>query len=242
MKRSRSVSVKSDPNMTVIEAARRRDFTINSMAGDPLTGELFDPFGGAKDLRNRVLRVTDEERFRDDPLRVMRALQFVGRLGLSIDSESVRIITSMVPELRELPKERIYEEWKKLLLKSEKPSLGLSAGMALGVFKEIHPEFPPLAETPQEPEWHPEGDVWIHTLMAIDEAANIVRQERLDEDGSLVVLFSTLCHDLGKPATTETKDGRIISHGHEPAGEEPAKKFLATLGVPGLLQENEVTS
>ena len=232
--------VKSDPNMTLADAARRRDFTINSMAGDPLTGELFDPFSGAKDLRDRVLRVTDEERFRDDPLRVMRALQFVGRLGLSIEPESVRIITSMVPELKELPKERIYEEWKKLLLKSEKPSLGLSAGMALGVFKEIHPEFPPLAETPQEPEWHPEGDAWIHTLMSVDEAAKIVRRERLDEDASLVVLFSTLCHDLGKPTTTETKDGRIISHGHEPAGEEPAKKFLTELGAPVLISEKVV--
>lgn len=232
--------VKSDPHMSVAEAARRRDFTINSITGDPLTGELFDPFNGAKDLRDRILRVTDEERFRDDPLRVMRALQFVGRLGLSIHPESGRVIASMAPELRELPKERIYEEWKKLLLKSDKPSLGLSAGMALGVFQEIHPEFPPLAETPQEPKWHPEGDAWIHTLMTVDEAAKIVRRERLDEDSSLVVLLSALCHDLGKPVTTTNKDGCFISHGHESAGEEPTKKFLATLGAPGLIRDKVV--
>lgn len=232
--------VKSDPNMSVADAARRRDFTINSMAGDPLTCELFDPFGGAKDLRDRVLRVTGEERFRDDPLRVMRALQFVGRLGLSIEPESVRIITSMVPELKELPKERIYGEWKKLLLNSEKPSLGLSAGMALGVFKRIHPEFPPLAETPQEPEWHPEGDVWIHTLMAVDEAADIVRRENLDEETAFTVMLATLCHDLGKPAVTEYKEGRLRSYAHDQAGEEPTKKFLATLGVQGLMRDKIV--
>lgn len=233
----RGFEVKSDPNMSIADAARRRDFTINSMAGDPLTGELFDPFGGAKDLRDKILRVTDKERFRDDPLRVMRALQFVGRMGLSIELESAKIIESMTPELKELPKERIFEEWQKLLLKSEKPSLGLSAGMALGVFKEIHPEFPPLAETPQEYEWHPEGDVWIHTLMVVDEAASIIRREKLDEQTSLVVMLGALCHDLGKPATTELVGGRIRSSGHEPAGKEPTEKFLKSLGAPTIIQE-----
>ena len=229
--------VSIDPDMSVTEAAKRRDFTINSMVGDPLTGEIYDPFGGAQDLKNRVLRVTDAERFRDDPLRVMRALQFVGRLGLSIDPESRQIISSMVPELKDLPKERLYEEWKKLLLKSGKPSLGLAAGMALGVFNEIHPEFPPLAETPQEPEWHPEGDVWIHTLMCVDEAAKIIRREQLDEETALTVMLSTLCHDLGKSQTTKTIDEKITSFGHEQAGEEPAKKFLATLGAPGTVRD-----
>ncbi len=229
--------VSIDPDMSVTEAAKRRDFTINSMVGDPLTGEIFDPFGGAQDLKDRILRVTDAERFRDDPLRVMRALQFVGRLGLSIDPESRQIISSMVPELKDLPKERLYEEWKKLLLKSGKPSLGLTAGMALGVFNEIHPEFPPLAATPQEPEWHPEGDAWVHTLMCVDEAAKIIRREQLDEETALTVMLSTLCHDLGKPTTTKQEEKKITSYGHEAAGEEPAKKFLATLGAPAVVRD-----
>ncbi|MFH1175101.1 MAG: CCA tRNA nucleotidyltransferase [bacterium] len=229
--------IKTDPFMSIEDGARRRDFTINSMASDPITGELFDPFGGAKDLKERVLRITDEERFGDDPLRVLRALQFVGRLGLSIEGKSAKIIMNMAPQLKELPKERIFEEWKKMLLKSEKPSLGLAAGMALGVFKEIHPVFPPLAETPQDSKWHPEGDVWIHTLMSVDEAAKIIRREGLDEDNSMVVMFSALCHDLGKPYVTEIVDGCIRSYGHEDAGDQPTKVFLASLGVQSILRE-----
>jgi tRNA nucleotidyltransferase (CCA-adding enzyme) len=233
----RNFDVIVDPDMSIVDAARRRDFTINSMAGDPLTGKIYDPFGGAQDLKDRVLRVTDAERFHDDPLRVMRALQFAGRLGLSIEPESRKIISSMAPELKDLPKERLYEEWKKLLLKSGKPSLGLAAGMALGVFREIHPEFPPLAETPQETKWHPEGDAWIHTLMSVDEAAKIIRREQLDEDTSLTIMLATLCHDLGKPATTNDEGGRITAHGHESAGAEPTEKFLASLGAPTLVRD-----
>jgi len=236
----RGFEVKTDPHMSIEDAARRRDFTMNSVAADPLTGELYDPFGGVEDIKNRLLKITDKERFKDDPLRILRALQFIGRFGLEIDKESIAILQEMAPLLKELPKERIGEEWKKLLLKAEKPSLGLSAGMTLGVFKEIHPEFPPLAETQQEPEWHPEGDVWIHTLMTIDEAAKIIQRERLESDKALTVLLATLCHDLGKPLVTEHKDGRIKSHGHEAAGEEPTKKFLATIGIDNLTRDKVV--
>lgn len=232
--------IKTDPRMSIEDAARRRDFTMNSIAADPLTGELYDYFGGVEDIKNRVLRITDSERFRDDPLRVLRALQFIGRFGLEIDKASIEIIQGMAPQLKELPKERIGEEWKKLLLKSEKPSLGLSAGMTLGVFREIHPEFPPLAETPQEQEWHPEGDVWVHTLMTIDEAAKIAQRERLGGDKSLTILLASLCHDLGKPMVTEYRGGKIISHGHEAAGEEPTKKFLATIGIDNLTRDKVV--
>ena len=233
-------AVKTDPNMSIEDAARRRDFTINSMAADPLTGELHDPFNGLEDIKKRQLRVTNPERFRDDPLRVMRALQFVGHFGLSIEPETADIIREMAPSLKELPKERIFEEWKKLLLKSDKPSLGLVAGMSLGIFDEIHPEFPPLAETPQEPEWHPEGDVWIHTLMSVDYAKDISDRYELPDDNTLTVLLATLCHDLGKATTTELVNGRYKSHGHEPAGEEPTRNFLATMGVDNKTRDKVV--
>jgi len=232
--------VKTDPHMSIEDAARRRDFTINSIAADPLNGEIYDPFGGVEDIKNRILRITDQERFRDDPLRVLRALQFIGRFGLEIDKNSMVVIQEMASQLKELPKERIGEEWKKLLLKSEKPSLGLSAGMILGVFREIHPEFPPLADTQQEKEWHPEGDVWVHTLMTVDEAAKIIQRERLESDKALTILLGTLCHDLGKPIVTEYKDGRIVSHGHEAAGEEPTKKFLTTIGTDNLTRDKVI--
>lgn len=237
----RGFAVKTDPRMSVEDAARRRDFTMNALAADPLTGELFDPFGGVDDLKRRVLRVTDTERFGDDPLRVMRALQFVGRFGLSIEPESRDLMIAMIPELKHLSKERIRIEWEKLFLKSEKPSLGLAAGMALGIFNELHPEFPPLKETGQEKDWHPEGDVWIHTLMAVDEAAKIVRREEMDERQSLCVLLAAFCHDFGKPATTVEEGGRVRSIGHEQAGGEPTKKFLAAMGV-GSEMRNRVAA
>jgi tRNA nucleotidyltransferase (CCA-adding enzyme) len=236
--------VRTDPYMSIEDAARRRDFTMNSMAADPLTGKLNDPFNGLDDIRNRILKITDPERFQDDPLRVLRAVQFAGRFGMEIDKESLAIIQKMTPFLKELPRERILEEWEKLLVKSDKPSLGLSAGMLMGVFKELHPEFTVLTKTPQEKEWHPEGDVWMHTLMSVDEAAKISREYDLDEETAFVIMLSALCHDLGKQFTTEImeKDGkiRITSHGHEQAGEEPTKKFLASIGADGQTRSKVV--
>ncbi len=237
----RGFQVATDPNMSITEAARRRDFTFNSLSANPLTGDIYDPFGGIADLQNRTLKVTDSERFKDDPLRVLRALQFSSRFGLKVEKQSLKILKDMIPELNELPKERIGEEWKKLLLKSTKPSIGLSLGMSLGVFDEIHPEFPPLAHTPQEADWHPEGDVWIHTLMVVDEASKIVRKNNLDKEASFVVLLASLCHDLGKPATTSQRaDGRIVSPGHEQAGAEPTRKFLSKIGVANLIKDKVV--
>lgn len=237
----RGFEVSADPFMSIEEAARRRDFTMNSLAMDPLTGEVFDYFGGLKDIAERRLRITDPERFRDDPLRVLRGMQFIGRFGLQPDAETVSIILSMLPELRTLPKERVFEEWRKLLLKSEKPSLGMAAGMAWGVFRELHPEFVPLKETMQEAEWHPERDVWTHTMMAADQAAHIIRREQLVDDEAMVVMLGSLSHDLGKPATTTlSEEGRIISHQHDQAGAEPTKKFLAQLGVSNLTRDKVV--
>ncbi|MEK7159054.1 MAG: HD domain-containing protein [Patescibacteria group bacterium] len=236
----RGFEVKTNPNMSFEDAARRRDFTINSMSSDPLTGELIDPFNGLTDLRERRLKVTDPERFKDDPLRVLRGLQFISRFGLEVEPATVKILQEMAPLLKELPKERILDEWKKLLLKSDKPSLGLCAGMTLGILHHIHPELPPLRETPQEPEWHPEGDVWIHTLMVVDEAAKIVRRENLNEEQAFTIMTGALCHDLGKPLTTSIKEGRIISHAHEQAGEEPTKNFLEQINADNLTREKVV--
>lgn len=237
----RGFEVKADPFMSVAEAAKRRDFTMNALAADPLTGELHDYYGGFDDILARRLRVTDAERFRDDPLRVLRALQFIGRFGLTLEKESAEIIREMAPLLRELPKERIIEEWKKLLLKSQRPSMALMAGLDLGVLAELHPQFPPLKETLQEPEWHPEGDVWMHTLLSVDAAKDISDRENLPADTAWTVMLATLCHDLGKVSTTETNEaGRIISHAHEAAGENPTKDFLDSLGADNATYDKTV--
>lgn len=221
--------VTGDPGMSVKEAARRRDFTMNALALNPLTGELIDEYGGLEDLRRGVIRATDPELFGDDPLRVLRAMQFAGRFGMEIDPETVELCRGL--DLSELSSERVGEEWAKLLLKSPQPSVGLEAARQLGVVDQLHPELAALVDTPQEPEWHPEGDVWVHTKMVVDAAAGIIRREQLAGDHALTIMLAALCHDLGKPPTTTYNEGkgRITSHAHDTAGVEPTKDFLAEL-------------
>ncbi|KKW29995.1 MAG: hypothetical protein UY72_C0027G0011, partial [Candidatus Uhrbacteria bacterium GW2011_GWD2_52_7] len=224
-------AVQADPSMTYAEAARRRDFTINAILLDPLTGEVIDPYHGAEDLHARTLRVVDEALFADDPLRVLRALQFAARFNLYVDDASKEVMRRALPSLVELPGERIGAEWRKMLLLAQRPSIGLELGLELGVFNQLHPDLPPLAVTPQEPEWHPEGNVWIHTLMSVDVAARLIRKERLEGDDAFVIMLAALCHDLGKATTTALEDGRIRSRGHEEAGREPTERFLRSLAV-----------
>ena len=232
----RDFSVSADPYMSIEEAARRRDFTFNALAKDILTGEIYDYFGGVDDIQHRILRITDVERFRDDPLRVLRGIQFIGRFGLKVDDDTSRIMREMRGELKHLPKERLREEWIKLFLRSRKPSLGLQAAMEWGIFHEMHPDVIELPNTVQEPDWHPEGNVWIHTLMVVDEAKKIVDEEQLKGTDALVVMLAAFCHDFGKPLTTQELDGRIRALGHEEAGAEPADKFLTEIGIEPSLR------
>ncbi|MCR4311899.1 MAG: CCA tRNA nucleotidyltransferase [Candidatus Uhrbacteria bacterium] len=224
-------AVHADPSMSYAEAARRRDFTVNAIMLDPLTGEIVDPFRGADDLQAKVLRVVDPALFADDPLRVLRGLQFAARFNLQVDEASKEIMRRAVPQLAELPRERVGAEWRKLLLLAERPSIGLELGHELGVYHQLHPELPPLAVTPQEPAWHPEGNVWIHTLMVVDVAARIIRREKLESHQALVVMLAGLCHDFGKAVTTTVEDGRIRSKGHEEAGRALTEHFLDALAV-----------
>ncbi len=225
--------VEADPHLDPKEASRRRDFTINAIAQDPLTGEIIDPFGGVADVKAKVLRVVDAATFGEDPLRVLRAMQLIGRFYLHVDEESFDVMQKMSSALTEISPERIGMEWRKLLTMSEKPSWGMDFGMKVGAFEVLHPELTALERTPQEPEWHPEGNVWIHTMMVVDEAARIVRREKLDDVRAVTLLFGALCHDFGKPYVTAVENGRIRSHGHEEAGEVPTRSFLEALYIDG---------
>lgn len=211
--------VMSDPSMTTEEAAARRECTINAMAFDPLTDELFDYFGGQKDLEARVLRHTTGS-FVEDPLRVLRAMQFIARFELAVAPETLELCRTIEPE--GLAPERIFEEWKKLILQGVRPSLGLEFLRDTGWLK-YYPELEALCGCEQEPEWHPEGDAWEHTLICMDAFA---RDRIGDEYEDLVVGFAVLCHDLGKPATTKFERGRTRSIGHSKAGEEPTVVFM----------------
>jgi tRNA nucleotidyltransferase (CCA-adding enzyme) len=216
-------SVEMDPNLPFEKAVQRRDFTINAMGLDPVRGKLLDPCGGSKDLKQRILRHVSPA-FKEDSLRVLRGMQFIARFNLIPADETIEISKSM--DMSDLPPERIFEEWKKLMLKGKNFSGGLEFLKTTGWLR-FFPELEVLDGCPQEPEWHPEGDVWVHTLHCLDAFA----KERIGEDWEdLVVGFAVLCHDLGKPRTTKiAEDGRIRSPMHEPEGEAPTRSFLSRL-------------
>jgi tRNA nucleotidyltransferase (CCA-adding enzyme) len=219
--------VQGDPGMSIVEAARRRDFTINAIAWDPLTDSYEDPFEGRRDLERRILRAVDATTFGDDSLRVLRAVQFAARFEFGLDADTAALCRSI--PLDDLPAERVWGEVEKLLLHAERPSIGLALALDLGVVAALLPELTPLVGCAQEPEWHPEGDVWVHTLMVVDEAA--AQSRDLDKPQRTAVMLGAVCHDLGKPATTAFIDGRIRSLDHEQAGVEPTLRLLDRLNV-----------
>jgi tRNA nucleotidyltransferase (CCA-adding enzyme) len=223
-------AVQGDPHMTPAEAARRRDFTINAIAWDPLTGQYIDPFGGRADLEARVLRVVDPRTFPDDSLRVLRAIQLSARFDLSVPADTRAICAAIA--LDDLPAERVWGELEKLLLQAERPSIGFELARELSVVHRLWPEIAALIGCEQEPEWHPEGDVWVHTLLVIDGAR--IRISGLARAEQVIVMLGAVCHDFGKPATTAFVDGRIRSIGHEEAGVGPATAFLDRLNIHSL--------
>jgi tRNA nucleotidyltransferase (CCA-adding enzyme) len=224
----RGFEITGDPFMPVEEAARRRDFTVNAIAFDPLTNEYLDPFEGRLDLlERRTLRHVDARTFGDDSLRVLRGVQFAARFGLTM-SEGTKALARRIP-LDDLPAERIWGEVEKLLLLAPRPSEGFTLALDLGVIQRTFPELEPLVGCPQEPNWHPEGDVWVHTLLVIDQART--RIDDLDKPEKVTVMLGAVCHDLGKPATTAVIDGRIRSLEHEQAGVAPTHALLDRLNV-----------
>ncbi|HEY3383318.1 MAG TPA: HD domain-containing protein [Vicinamibacterales bacterium] len=222
--------VEGDPGMAVEEAARRRDFTINAIAWDPLTEIYLDPRGGRDDLERRILRVVDPSTFGDDSLRVLRAMQFVARFELDVDPATLQLCR-VIP-LDDLPAERVWGEFEKLLLLPARPSRGFSFARDAGIVDRLLPEMAALVGCEQEPEWHPEGDVWTHTLLVIDQAHR--RTDDLPRASRLAVMLGAVCHDFGKPSTTAFFDGRTRSHNHEEAGVPPARALLDRLNVHSI--------
>jgi tRNA nucleotidyltransferase (CCA-adding enzyme) len=226
-----------DESITPGEAASRRDFTINAIAYDPLRGEVLDFFGGQEDLKNRVLRATSSA-FSEDPLRVLRGMQFACRFDLTIDQATAEVSRSIAGEYGTLALERIAEEFMKWAVKSGHP--GRIAGYLKATGWEVHfPEIAALAGVPQDPGWHPEGDVGTHTMLVLDAAARVANRERLEGDERAVLLLSALCHDFAKPATTQLRDRdgklRWTSWGHEAAGGPVARAFLERIGIKAAI-------
>ena len=224
----RGFEIAFDPNLNFAEASRRRDLTVNSIGLDPLSGEILDPHGGRGDLERGTLRATDAGHFAEDPLRGLRTAQFAARLEMAPDEELTELCAKL--DLTELPPERIYAELRKLLLKARRPSLGF-AFLERARLLRFFPELEALQGVPQDPYWHPEGDVWIHTMLVLDEAAAL--RDGNDED--LALMYAALCHDIGKPAVTVEDRGRVRTPGHDVVGAAMAKAFLERLRAPGHL-------
>lgn len=222
--------VAGDPSMSVEDAARRRDFTVNAIAWDPLTNQYEDPFNGVADINRRLLRAVDLTTFGDDSLRVLRAIQFAARFEFTLDVATAILCQRI--GLDDLPAERIWGEIEKLLVAAERPSIGFDLALELGVIDRLLPELRPLVGCAQEPEWHPEGDVWTHTLMVVDRARTL--NADLDRAKLVTIMLGAVCHDLGKPATTAFIDGRIRSLNHEEAGVVPTNRLLDRLNIHTL--------
>jgi len=230
----RGIAVEGDPSLSIEEAARRRDFTMNALLWDSQTRQLLDPWDGRRDVEGRVLRAVDARTFGEDPLRALRAVQLAARYELSVEPATADLCASM--PLDELPSERVFGEIEKLLLQARRPSRGLALMKEWGMLPTVAPELLPLEETPQDPGWHPEGDVWVHTLQVVDEAAALIADLSDDRPRALSVMLGALCHDLGKPGTTTHEDdGHIRSRGHEEAGIPPTTALLDRWNVHTLL-------
>ncbi len=230
----RGFTVAPDPALTEAEAAARRDFTINAIAYDPFAERVIDPHGGAADLQQKTLRHTSAA-FTEDPLRVLRGFQFAARFGLTMAPETVALCRSIRDTFKELPVERVWGEWDKWATKSLQPSLGLAVLRQTGwliLFNEIAA----LDSVPQEPEWHPEGDVFTHTGLCLDALAALPAWRQGDAPTRRRLAFAVLAHDFGKATTTKQAERRgqlrWISPGHESAGGPLTETFLQRIGAP----------
>jgi tRNA nucleotidyltransferase (CCA-adding enzyme) len=223
----RGFIIEGDPAMSVAEAAHRRDFTVNAVLEDPLNLELLDPYDGRADIERKLLRAVSPETFIEDSLRVLRAAQFAARFEFDVEPETAALCRSI--DLTDLPAERVWGEMEKILLVAARPSIGLEWLDSLSVTEKILPELHALKGVPQEHEWHPEGDVEVHTRLVCDRARELI--DDLDYPRRVTVMLAALCHDFGKPATTELIEGRIRSRGHEEAGVGPTLSFLDRLKI-----------
>ena len=222
---------RADPFAGTEKAARRRDLTINAMMEDVLTGEILDHFGGRQDLEQGIVRHVDGQTFRQDPLRVLRAAGLAARLGFALAEETAELGASL--DLSGLARERVWAEVEKVLLKAEKPSAFFELLRQMDQLEPWFPELKALAGVAQEPAFHPEGDVWNHTMLVLDQAAALRDRARYP----LGFMAAALCHDLGKITATAVVGGRIRALGHEEAGIPLAGALLGRMTRANRLRE-----
>ena len=220
----RDFEVDVDPYLPLQAASMRRDFTINAMMQDVLTGELIDQWGGREDLKAGIIRRVSDATFPEDALRVFRAAQFAARLNAQIEPKTMALCTRM--NVSEITMERVFEEMSKALLKADSPSIFFRQLRAMNHLKEFFPELEACIGVRQNPQYHPEGDVFEHTMLVLDCAAALRDQAQWP----LAFMIAALLHDLGKVNATQVQsDGKITSYGHEVMGLEMAETQMYRL-------------
>lgn len=234
--------IKFEPGLTPKDAAARRDYTINALMFDPRERKILDFFGGESDLQNRILRHTSAA-FPEDPLRVLRGMQFSARFNLTAAKETIELSRSIKSSYPELARERVREEWFKWAEKSTRPSRGLEFLQATE-WIEHFPELNRMRGIPQDPEWHPEGDVWVHTLHCCDAMAELPEWRDSNVETRIVLMLAVLLHDTGKALTTtealKRGEPRIVSPCHEDASGPLAESFLDRINAPHAIREHVV--
>ena len=219
----RDFDIEVDPFIGTYEAARRRDFTINALMEDVLTGEITDHFGGRADLNEGIIRHIDDDTFVEDPLRVLRGAQFAARFGFRTAHETAELCRNI--NLSSLTRERVAEEMKKALLKADCPSVFFEELRKMDQLSVWFPELEALIGVKQDPVFHPEGDVWIHTMEVVDRAAQF--RDLVSDPFAFMML--ALTHDMGKAVTTSYVKGRIHAYEHEIWGVPIVQNFISRL-------------
>lgn len=216
----RKPSVSIDPFIGIVQALRRRDVTMNAMAINATTGELIDPFGGAEDIRNKILRATDVEKFVEDPLRFYRVMRFCARFGMDPDATLTRMCSQM--DIMNISRERIEKEFELMFEQSALPARGIRWIASCGRLREVLPELSATCGVVQDVRWHPEGDVFEHTMQALDAVGEYARDERERS----MLCWAAICHDLGKAVTTRVSGDTVTSYNHEIEGVPLARALL----------------
>lgn len=225
----RDFDIYVDPHIGTLGAAKRRDFTVNAMMMNVLTGEIVDHYGGREDLAKKIIRHVDDDSFAEDPLRVLRGAQFAARFEFDIAEDTVALCRGM--DITTLPRERIMGELEKALLKAERPSIFFEQMRKMDQLDYWFPELKALIGVEQNPKYHLEGDVWVHTMMVLDQASRL----RKYSANPLGFMLSALCHDFGKATATEIINGEIHAYGHEVKGVPLAEGFIRRItGEVGL--------
>ncbi len=213
-------TVPPKPGLSLVEAISRRDFTINAMMIDILSGEIIDYFNGQADLRQGIIRHTTPGVMAEDPLRAYRACQFAARFGFVIHPDTLALISRT--DLSQVQPDRIFQELLKLLVLSTQPSVGLGYMLDSGILEKVHPLLFALTTCPQDATRHPEGSVWEHTLLVVDRAADLKSSSSYAE----ALMLAALLHDLGKPQVTRSGPKGLTTHGHDQKGALLALDFL----------------